>query len=179
MNQSSPSITNTTVEMETNIQKMDVMKKKVSTVVGNLFSKEGSKNQFVPRRKTHGNYLYWGVLFLRHNSINFKQWRSPFSWIPVFMKHPSLQDCSTQWLIIMLAKEQWTIVYNTIPHSRKQEEEKYQQQRELVQFLFMVTLAAMEPIHKLIQAGHLGNLITKCVPDITTRSTLYPIPSSP
>ena len=79
----------------------------------------------------------------------------------------------------MLAKEQWTIVYDTIPHSRKQEEERYQQQMELVQFLIMVTLAALEPIHKLIQAGHLGILTTKCVPDITTRSTLYPTPSSP
>ena len=79
----------------------------------------------------------------------------------------------------MLAKEQWTIVYNTIPHSRKQEEEKYQQQMEMVQFLIIVTLAALEPIHRLIQAGHLGNLITKCDPDITTRSTLYPTPSSP
>ena len=79
----------------------------------------------------------------------------------------------------MLAKEQWTIVYNTIPHSRKQEEEKYQQQMEMVQFLIMVTLAALEPIHRLIQAGHLGNLITKCDPGITTRSTLYLTPSSP
>ena len=79
----------------------------------------------------------------------------------------------------MLAKEQWTIVYNTIPHSKKQKEEKYQQQMELVQFLIMVTLAAMEPIHRLIQAGHLANLITECDPDITTRSTLYPTPSSP
>ena len=79
----------------------------------------------------------------------------------------------------LLAKEQWTIVYNTIPHSRKQEEEKYQQQMELVQFQSMVTLASMEPIHRLIQAGHLGILITKCSPYITTRSTLYPTPSSP
>ena len=63
MNQSSPSITNITVKMETNTKKMDVIKKKVSTHFGNLFSKEGSKNQFVPRRKNHGNCLYWGVLF--------------------------------------------------------------------------------------------------------------------
>ena len=39
------------------------MKKKVPTHSGNLFSKEGSKNQFLPRRKTYGDCLYWGVLF--------------------------------------------------------------------------------------------------------------------
>ena len=62
MNQSSSSIVNTTIKMKTNTEKMDVIKKKVSTHFGNLFSKEGSKNQFVSRRKTHGNCLYWGVL---------------------------------------------------------------------------------------------------------------------
>ena len=63
MNQSSPSIVNTTIKRETNTKKMNVMKKKVSTHFGNLFSKGGSKNQFVPRRKNHGNCLYWGVFF--------------------------------------------------------------------------------------------------------------------
>ena len=64
MNQPSPSITKITVKMETNTKKMDVRKKKVSTHFENLFSKEGSKNQFVTRRKNHGNCLYWEVLSL-------------------------------------------------------------------------------------------------------------------
>ena len=64
MNQPSPSITNVTVKRETNTKKMDVIKKKVSTHFENLFSKEGSKNQFVSRRKNYGNCLYWGVLFV-------------------------------------------------------------------------------------------------------------------